>query len=833
MGHRSPDVPDSIPERLGPFRIERKLGTGSMGTVFLAVQEKPMVRRVALKLVRPDCVSSEVLERFAIERRALAALAHPGIAALYEAGKTEDGVPYFAMEFVPGVPITRYCDDRRLDITARLRLFMQVCDAVQHAHLHGVIHRDLKPANILVMDRGGEAAPKVIDFGIAKRTGTAGGGFQTLPGLIVGTPDYMSPEQAAEKQIGLDVRVDIYALGVLLAELLAGRPPLFDRGEIESMGIEAFLLRLRNVDPPRPSARILDWKNHDAHAATEAAAMRRTSVKKLAGKLAGDLDWICLKALSKDREQRYPTPAALAADIDRHLNLIPVVARPPGRGYRWGKFVRRHRAAVVVGTTVILALVIGLAVSVKLYLTAEASRRDFIGMGDIEVARKLESAEKSLWPARPEQVQKLENWLAAGERLVKRLPELQAALTRLPQVDSGADLLTLFKTREVHWKAAVMHELVSKIQNLARPGHGALDRVKKRLAWAKTVHQRTLIEPAETWRQAIASIGDAGQCPAYNGLCIAPQLGLIPIGRDPDSGLWEFGHPGTGEVPERDSGGRLILNAGTGLVFVLLPGGKFLMGARKPKTGTPDFSRQEDKDSFRDERPVSEVTLAPFFLSKYEMTQAQWKRFTGVNPSTYSAYKQYPGKLTPMNPVESVSHERCEIILGRLDLVLPTEAQWEYACRAGTTGIYSFGSSTEVMARYANIYDRTAHDAGFRAKSRPTLAVVDGFVMHAPVGRFGANPFGLHDMHGNVMEWCSDGYGDYARTRPRPGDGLRMPRDRIGFTARGGSWMMPARDVRSARRTWLKEDYRGGGTGVRPALVLRCGPPPPGMKGGN
>jgi eukaryotic-like serine/threonine-protein kinase len=330
-------------EQIGPYRLLERIGEGAMGDVYLAEQSVPVLRRVAIKVIKPGMDSREVIARFELERQTLALMSHPSIAHIIDAGTTDAGRPYFAMEYVPGIPLTKYCDRHRLSIDQRLALFLQICDAVQHAHQKGVIHRDLKPGNLLVTDLDGKPAPKVIDFGIAKAMSTGGpesGRAHTRIGHLIGTPEYMSPEQAQLSPLDVDTRADIYSLGVVLHELLTGVLPFEStRGTTTP---ETFAQELLTHNPAAPSARISSHEKQPQ----DAAAARRLTPRQLASRLAGDLDWIVLKALEKDRNRRYPSPSELAADVRRHLANEAVLAGPPSAIYRMRKFVARHRVGL-------------------------------------------------------------------------------------------------------------------------------------------------------------------------------------------------------------------------------------------------------------------------------------------------------------------------------------------------------------------------------------------------------------------------------------------------------------------------------------------------------
>ena len=343
---------------IGPFRLIRVLGQGGMGVVYMAEQERPIRRRVAIKVIHPGTESSRVVARFEAERQALAMMDHPNIANVLEAGQTEAGRPYFVMELVPGLPITQYCDAARLTTAERLALFIPVCEAIQHAHQKGIIHRDVKPSNVLVTTQDGGPVAKVIDFGIAKSFDQriTERSLLTEVGAILGTLEYMSPEQAEMGAMGVDTRADVYALGVLLHELLVGSTPL-ERVRLRGAGLSEILRTIREEEPQRPSDRLAELGDSLA----SVAALRKTEPSKLARQVRGDLDWVVLKALQKDRRRRYESANALARDIRRHLDGDPVEAYPPGVGYRLGKFLRRHRGAVAAASLLLVALVAGVA----------------------------------------------------------------------------------------------------------------------------------------------------------------------------------------------------------------------------------------------------------------------------------------------------------------------------------------------------------------------------------------------------------------------------------------------------------------------------------------
>ena len=362
---------NAMEERIGRYKLLQKIGEGGCGTVYMAEQEEPVRRRVALKVIKLGMDTKEVIARFEAERQALAMMDHPNIAKVLEAGATATGRPFFVMELVRGVPITQYCDDQRLSTPARLGLFTQICHAVQHAHQKGIIHRDLKPSNILVTLHDGTPIPKVIDFGIAKATHgrLTDNTLFTAFEQFIGTPAYMSPEQAEMSSLDIDTRSDIYSLGVLLYELLTGSTP-FETKELMRAGLDEMRRQIREVEPPRPSTRLITLEKATL---TTTAQHRHTDAQKLVNLIGGDLDWIVMRCLEKDRTRRYETANSLADDIGRHLGNEPVTARPPSTAYRLGKAIRRNKVAFGAGAAVAVSLAIGIIVATAAYLKEKAA----------------------------------------------------------------------------------------------------------------------------------------------------------------------------------------------------------------------------------------------------------------------------------------------------------------------------------------------------------------------------------------------------------------------------------------------------------------------------
>lgn len=468
----NPPIVPSLPagekpgDKIGNYKILQLIGEGGCGSVFMAEQEQPVCRRVALKVIKLGMDTKNVIARFEVERQALALMDHPNIAKVLDAGTTETGRPYFVMELVRGIKITAYCDQNNLSTNERLKLFKQVCQAIQHAHQKGIIHRDIKPSNILVTQHDGVPVPKVIDFGIAKATGqrlTDRTVFTDFDQFI-GTPAYMSPEQAEVSGMDMDTRSDIYSLGVLLYELLTGRTP-FDARELMKVGLDAMRRAIREMEPPKPSTRLSTMLDSDL---TTIARQRQAATQKLIHLIRGDLDWIVMKSLEKDRTRRYENASSFAGDIEHFLNNEPVLARPPTALYRFQKFARRNKVVFIASTAVSMAILVGLVVSTTLYYREQAARRDADqeAQRSRQVALFLEDMLKGVGPG----VARGRDTALLREILDKTLARVTNDLKGQPEVQADIcnTLGQVYRALGQSGKAEELHRSARSLLNLSR-----------------------------------------------------------------------------------------------------------------------------------------------------------------------------------------------------------------------------------------------------------------------------------------------------------------------------------------------------------------------------
>ncbi|MEZ6197413.1 MAG: bifunctional serine/threonine-protein kinase/formylglycine-generating enzyme family protein [Planctomycetota bacterium] len=836
--------------RLGHYRLIEEIGHGGQGFVYRAVDER-IRREVALKILpRGHAFSPAARLRFEREAEAAGRLDHSGVARVFELGE-EDGVVFIAMELVKGRTLaaviraaasgvswhetaTRVaataadeapaCSIGRPDESASggpaaileaARFIESAALALHAAHERGLVHRDVKPGNLMVREDGSAC---VLDFGLAQDDSGASVTL-TNDGDLLGTPAYMSPEQVRAGAVRLDRRTDVYSLGVCLFEACTLVRPFagLTRHEL----LEAIAHR----EPPSP--------------------------RQIDPRLPRDLEAVILTAIDKDRDRRYATALALAEDLGRFLRREPVAARPAGPAVKTLRWIQRNPIVSALGVAVFLALV---AATTIFWVKGEEARRErdraeresrakdlalrdrtsalaekSLALADYERladVKRLEAAIASadeLFPPSPELLPRLLAWRERHGGLVARLEDhrrfLEALRTQALPAPDGAPSGFRFADEARQFQHDVMSALVRDLEVFATDEAGPLRSVERRIAQSREIAAATLEgEAARRWSACRARLAADAR---YAGLDLAPRLGLVPLGPDPASGLEEFLHWLThaGPLPARDEAGQLVVTEELGLVLVLVPGGAFRMGCQGDDPQAPNHDPQAQPD----DGPVHEVTLEPYLLSKYEMTQAQWQRAFVANPSQYAPGARIRPMTEPVDarsPVEFVSWTECRDGLRRLGLELPTEAEWERAARAGRDDrIWSGCSDLPHLRDFANISGDETRAAGF-SDLQPGHA--DPFVLHAPVGSLAPNGFGLHDMSGNVWEWCLDAPADYSA--PAGARGLRAPlEDGDDHVLRGGGFNLPARFARIAYRYANSPEYRIFCVGVRPALPLAPG----------
>jgi len=507
-----PEIPET--KCIGPYKLLQKLGEGGYGVVYMAEQEQPIRRRVALKIIKLGMDTKSVIARFEAERQALALMDHPNIARVLDAGATETGRPYFVMELVYGVKITEYCDQNRVSMQERLELFIQVCNAVQHAHQKGIIHRDLKPSNIMVTMHDGVPVPKVIDFGIAKATQQrlTDKTLFTSYAQLMGTPAYMSPEQMELSGLNLDTRSDIYSLGILLYELLTGRTP-FDTTELLKSGVEQLRRTVCEREPLRPSAKLQTLNNEEL---TKTARMRRIEPPRLLSQVHGDLDWIVLKCLEKDRTRRYATANGLATDIERYLHQEPILARPPSEVYRLQKFVRRNRMGCLSGAAVATALLLGTIISTMMFVKEREARSS-----EARLRREAELREEASHVASLVTQGRFEE----ADKLVARLP------LNKPSVEVSAELRALgdWHAANGRWpEAAARFDSVIKVNQLDALDLISEDQLKLAAAFIKSGNRRGYEQFRQTEIARLSPINIASDYRTLKvGLVLPPDPNLL------------------------------------------------------------------------------------------------------------------------------------------------------------------------------------------------------------------------------------------------------------------------------------------------------------------
>ncbi len=851
------------------FEPGPEIGRGGMGIV-RRVRDTELRRDLALKILRRD--GPHARRRFLEEARITGRLDHPGVVPVHRIGADSAGRPFFTMRLVEGLDFEEvirrvHAGDGEWTMTRALDALIKLCDTMAFAHARGIVHRDLKPANVRV-GRFGEVY--VMDWGLARdlsapdahdlrlapgpasieRDAASDEDFAvvTLQGDVLGTPAYMPPEQARGDVHAIDARADVYAAGAMLYHLLTGARPYDER---------------RNRD-------VLERVRHDAP--VPVLARRPRASRELAA--------IAEKAMARDPSDRYADMGGMGRDLRAFLEQRVVGAYRSGPFPRLLKWVARNR---VLAGVLLLALAGGAIAAAVIALARSENRARIMQLsgprlgdyfaalwpphpGGVPAIERWIGDARSYLATQAENQRELERLRArALPRNADRPAERRDAAHRADLRRQRVGLIAHFEQmaadyergdnhipegRNIAWVRAqvVSNTMALHAEDEREPQHltyefadaddqrlfdalsriaadqsdlqdgptkaGLLTLAERGLAIARGIERDSLLNHAERWRRAIASIADPVQCPDYRGLEMKPQLGLVPLGRDPDSGLWEFWHVATGAEPLRDERGRVLVTEDAGVVLVLLPGGGLERGSQALDPQEPNYDPWAEPNA-----PVSAASdLDPFFLGKFELTQAQWLRIAGRNCST--AGGQYAPWVPLVHPVESMDHPEAVRALAVVGLVVPTEAQWEFAARAGTRTPWHTGHDPCSLIGRANFADRS-HALEPGAKQRDYaegLEFDDGVPFSAPVGSFAPNRFGLHDTAGNVREWCSDrGPFPYNESMTRMFTSERIYVGDGTQAVRGGSYSTPPSRLRTAARDQVGADRRAPDIGLRPA----------------
>jgi formylglycine-generating enzyme required for sulfatase activity len=781
------DLPDPNAERAGtlygPYRLERHLGSGGQGDVWLARDDR-LARAAALKILHRGASSAEdALVRFRREAEIAAKLEHPAFCQVYDVGTTS-GRAWMALRFVEGRQLGEILKERgpkppARDEVLRWTSFVRKAAAAAHvAHEANVVHRDFKPSNLMVCR---DDEPVILDFGLARRD-AHGDSTLTRSADAFGTPKYMAPEQVAGAR-DVDRRADVYSLAAVLFHAATGAAARKDPTP-ETLRASAYA--------PPPSARAAN-----------------PAVPK-------GLDVVLSVAMAPDAAHRYFTAQDFADDLGRVLRGEPVLARPPSLARRFASWVRRNTTlSIAVGS--VAAVLVGVAAYASAMRAQSEERLDLVSrLGQLRAHRLLVEREPTLWPIEPAVAVRCDDWLAEARRLAASGPSHRAALEALRRLRAAATAggAPRFADENDAGLEEMLAELCANVDSLTP----LIAEVEARAERCRTSAARS-IEGAheEAWRLCAEAVA---RSPLYGGLKLKPQLGLLPLGPDPRTGLWEFHHIESGAAPKRDAAaGRFEILEETGLVFVLVPGGSYELGT------------DDDLDWVHpSERPKWTATLDPYFISKYELTQAQWMRLAGGdNPAYYRPGARVGSddaerlRRDLRHPVESVPKLRALTVLSRFGLTLPTEARWESAARGGARTHWWTGNVPSDLRRTDNVAALES-SGDLQSRSSPP-DYFDPYRAPAPVGAFQSNGFGLHDVHGNVAEFCLDVFvrpGDPWNTRDK--DGLRIPliESPENETIRGGSMRRHAFGSRLTTRHFLPSGGLSPEAGFRPARdVLR------------
>lgn len=854
-----------FPERLGEFKLLRRIGGGGMGVVYLAEQTS-LGRRVALKLIRPENLYfPSARERFRREIESVARTQHHGVVPIFAVGD-EGGIPYYAMEWIDGRSLLDVLDRlggfaperlSSIDLDSALgshadadrpvgkprpkswtetafSIVLRIAEALRHVHERGVIHRDVKPSNVMLTASGRVV---LLDFGLSRSAGQDG---LTRTGAHVGSLPYMAPEQLRGDNARVGARTDVYALGVTLYELLTLRVPY-------------------RADSPDATQRLIFAGE------PEPIRSRNRAVSR-------DAQTVCLKAMDRDPARRYASAAEFARDLLNVLERRTIEARRPGALRRAWRCVERHPAttSVLAGSLSIMLLALTIA------WRERTSERTITLLSDIHVVRRLFQEADGFWPANIDSMGSIDRWIRDAEALVaragvalERLEDLRGRANPYTDADRAADaseplrrkralefeLASLrrkilsqytvlppgeqrqvdvleaavaaaeaeagkrrtwrFDRIELQWELETLTSIASENERLVP----LLASVREQRAATLRLHETCIENAADAWRRAIE---DVSTLPVYGGLVLPPQKNLIPLWRNPESGLWEFLHRPTGELPtievEPDFRSRLLPEGRTGVVLVLLPGGRYHMGAMPPDDSHPLGGPNVDPDAKWTESPVHPVDLDAFFMSKYELTVEQARRL---------GFGERLKKYDSLRAVSLIDLDSMSRALSRVGLEIPTEAQWEYACRAGTTSPFSSGSDPATLFEAANVADSEFYGWTDRRTISPSLLATprpsDGFADVAPIGSLRPNAFGLHDVHGNVAEYCRDVHSAraYRSMDHRPGDGLfEVILGGDWRVARGGAFCQEAVLNRSACREVVSPSSTKAHVGFRPSRRL-------------
>lgn len=753
-------------------RIEL-VAAGGMGEVW-RVLDRDLGRELAQKQLKTRSRDPRLLRRFLAEAKLTARLEHPGIVPVHDSGIDEDGRVWFTMPLVRGENLARILKPNREFLPEVLEALLKACDAVAYAHARGVVHRDIKPGNILL---GPFGEVYVVDWGLARATETraldrrprapravakiaADGATtpdsnDTRHGDVLGTPAYMPPEQASGGAGSTDPRVDVYALGAVLWHALAGRPPYV--AVTGTTVIDALL-----AGPPESLAA----------AATDAPA---------------ELASIAEKAMSRDPEQRYADVGQLADDLRAFLADRVVRAHRTGPVTELVKWCRRNRA---LSLTVAIATTVLVAVASSSYWQKNRDAAEILRLADIARLRELEQKAEALGPASPASRDSFEAWLVEAERLAQRRRQHEEALASLRASGTFVDGTWVFAKDEDGFRHALLTELVAGLERLGRNHSGLSGAIQERLRRARSMEEESLVRAGEEWKRTIA---EAAADSEYRRVALQPIVGLVPIGRDPESRCFEFAHLSSGWPPVRDANGRLVIDEESGIVLVLLPGGRFHLGANRSDAG-----RDAPPDTWAnaEEGPRRQIEIAPFLVAKHELSRAQWRRL-----STHTDHSSGDNALLP---ADSIPFDEAREALERAGLELPTEAQWEYAARGGTTTRWWTGNEAGSLRGAVN--GRAGTDTRFSAASSSGPAAIDALR---------ANGFGLYHVLGNLAEWTLDPWASQPTINLGERDGRRIHGDGTRRALRGGSFASDAMELRSTARTDAQIDLRDRRIGVR------------------